>query len=335
LSPRTISPHAILSGVYNDRMSRGALFAILLLVGAGSACTRQEPSSREADATATPPTRKETAPNPSTSLAYVCPMDRDIRSNGPGKCPRCGMALVAGIPDTTEYHLDLTVTPEPARPHERAHLTFEVRDPWKNNLVEKFTVVHEKLFHAFIISRDLQFFVHDHPTWDGKRFHYDIALPKPGMYRVLGDFYPEAASPQLVSETIFVAGTEPPAAPLTRDDSPKQAENLRIELSTGSAAPTTGVTEQLRVVVSPGDGLQKYLGAWGHMLVASHDLIDVMHTHPFIADGSPQMQYSFVFPRPGLYRVWVQIQRNGIVNTARFDVPVKAPAPAPTSQSTG
>jgi hypothetical protein len=83
----------------------------------------------------------------------------------------------------------------------------------------------------------------------------------------------------------------------------------------------------MRFGVSPGDGLEKYLGAWGHMLAASDDLIDMMHTHPFIADGSPQMQFSVVFPRSRVYRVWVQFQRNGIVNTAHFDVPVQAPEP--------
>ena len=107
-----------------------------------------------------------------------------------------------------------------------------------------------------------------------------------------------------------------------------------ISLSThgvsGSAPPAdleTALQLLHQVVVAPGDGLQKYLGAWGHMLVASDDLIDMMHTHPFIADGSPEMQFSLVFPRPRMYRVWVQFQRNGIVNTAHFDVAV-APPPA-------
>ena len=97
----------------------------------------------------------------------------------------------------------------------------EVFDPWKDHRVEKFSVVHEKLFHAFIISRDLQFFVHDHPTWENGAFHYDIAFPKPGMYRVLGDFYPEAAAPQLITETLFVAGGDMRAGALSRDYSIK------------------------------------------------------------------------------------------------------------------
>jgi hypothetical protein len=298
------------------------LCALLFVAGGWLACTDSEPAPPAVDAA---PARAQRAvtPNPSTDLAYVCPMDRDVRSNDPGKCPRCGMELVAGVPDPTEYRMDLTVTPKPPRPGQQVRLTFEVFDPWNNRRVEKFTVVHEKLFHAFIVSRDLQFFVHDHPVWDHGSFHYDLTFPKPGLYRVLGDFYPEAAAPQLITDTIFIAGTEDRAVtPLAGDYSTKQTENMKVEFSTAPAAAIAGVTTQMRIAVAPGDGLEKYLGAWGHMLVASEDLIDMIHTHPLIADGSSELQFSLVFPRPGVYRVWVQLQRNGVVNTAHFDVPV-------------
>ena len=219
------------------------------------------------------------------------------------------------------------MTPQPAKPGERVRLTFQVFDPWKDRLVEKFSVVHEKLFHAFIVSRDMQFFVHDHPTWENGAFHYDTAFPKPGMYRILGDFYPEAAAPQLITDTLFVAGGDMPAARLSRDYSIKEAANLKVELSTNPPDPVAGASTQLRLSVDPGDGLEKYLGAWGHMLAASDDLIDITHTHPYIADGSAQMQFGLVFPRARVYRVWVQFQRHGVVNTAHFDVPVKAAPP--------
>ena len=34
------------------------------------------------------------------------------------------------------------------------------------------------------------------------------------------------------------------------------------------------------------------------------------------------MQFDVIFPRARGYRVWVQFQRSGVVNTAHFDVPV-------------
>ena len=218
-----------------------AVLAITLTVACKGAGTVQAPGSADAVSTGSP------TQQPSPTVAFVCPMDRDIRSNGPGKCPRCGMELVAGIPDPTEYHLDLAVGPQPPQPNENVRLTFAVFDPWKDRPVTKFTVIHEKLFHAFIVSRDLQFFVHDHPTWQNGAFHYDVALPKPGMYRILGDFYPEGATPQLITKTIFVSGTESPSAPLFRDYSTKRSDNLQVALSTNPPDPVAGMTIQMRL----------------------------------------------------------------------------------------
>ena len=186
------------------------------------------------------------------SKIRVCrPMDTDVRSAVPGTCPRCGMKLVAGIPDPVEFHLDLKVTPTPLRANEPAELTFEVFDPWKDRRVEKFSIVHEKPFHAFVVSRDLQFFQHGHPAWEGKAFRYDMKFPRPGMYRILGDFYPEAATPQLLPKTVFVEGDEPPVVPLTRDYSQKQADNLSVDFSISPAEPTEGQPAQMRFTLHP------------------------------------------------------------------------------------
>ncbi len=249
---------------------------------------------------------------------FICPMDPDVRQHDPGTCPRCGMKLASGLPEPTEYHLDLTTTPRAIRPGQPINLTFAVTDPWKHRPVTKFQVVHERLFHMFIVSQDLEFFLHDHPVFapDGQ-FHYNnLVLPKPGMYRVLGDFYPDAATPQLISKTLLVAGPAP--APMQVSEARKSDA---MTLATVPERPIAGMNTQLHFTLTPGTGLQQYLGAWAHMLVASDDLIDLIHLHPFIADGSPQIQFNATLPRPDhTYRVWVQFQRNGTVNTERFDV---------------
>jgi hypothetical protein len=254
---------------------------------------------------------------------YVCPMDPDVRSNREGVCSRCGMKLVAGLPDPVEYPLDLSITPRKLAVGQKATLDFVVRDPWKNRPVTNFQIVHEKLFHLFVVSQDMQFFVHDHPRFqpDGN-FIYDLAFPKPGMYRVLGDFYPDGATPQLITKTVIVPGAAPAPIKLLRDYSTKNAENMQVELTTDPPQPISGQKTQIYFRLKPADGLEKYLGAWAHMLAGSDDLIDLIHTHPIIADGGPQVQFSLVFPRARAYRIWVQFQRQGVVNTAHFDIPV-------------
>src|SRR5262249_43738529 len=113
---------------------------------------------------------------PAQDKVYVCPMDPDVRASKEGVCSRCGMKLVAGLPDPVEYQLDLAVTPRRLAVAQKASLDFVVRDPWKNRPVTNFQVVHERLFHMFVVSQDLQFFVHDHPHLEeGGNFVYDIA----------------------------------------------------------------------------------------------------------------------------------------------------------------
>jgi len=233
------------------------------------------------------------------------------------------MTLVSGIPDPVEFHLDLTVSPQPLQPQQPALLTFAVHDPWKDRPVKNFVVVHEKLFHAFVVSQDLEFFEHGHPRFSGSGvFKYPVRFPHSGMFRILGDFYPDGATPQLIAQTVFVSGNAPPPVSLNRDFSTKTGENLQVSLETVPAEPVAGSRTQLRFRVSPGEGLEKYLGAWGHMLAASEDLIDMMHEHPYRADGGPEVEFEVAFPRPQTYRLWVQFQRDGVVNTVHFDVPV-------------
>jgi hypothetical protein len=255
---------------------------------------------------------------------YVCPMDPDVRSNKPGVCSRCGMALREGIPDPVEFHLDLSVTPPAVKVNQPEQLRFAVHDPWKNRPVGNFQIVHEKLFHMFVVGENLEFFVHDHPVFQPNGdFTYNISFPIAGMYRILGDFYPDGATPQLIAKTVIVPGTPPPPAVLPRDYSTKQTENLQVEMTTDPPQPIAAQKTLIYFRLSPGDGLEKYIGAWAHMLTASDDLIDLIHTHPFIADGGTQMEFTMEFPRARTYRVWVQFQRKGVVNTAHFDVPVK------------
>lgn len=269
---------------------------------------------------------QDPVPPPSTDdkpVEFVCPMDPDVRAKGPAKCPRCGMTLVPGIPDFLEYAVKLDTKPRVIKPAADVQMVFEVIDPKNQKRVNRFELMHEKLFHLFLVSQDLQYFAHVHPTLEpDSRFRFETQFPKPGMYRVLSDFYPNGATPQLITNTLFVAGKREPVAPLKEDLKPQKGENIEVSLTTEPQKPLAGFKTLLFVDLTPADGLEPYLGAWGHMLVASEDLIDMIHTHPFIADGGSRVQFNMIFPRPGMYRVWVQFQRKGVVNTVAFNVPV-------------
>ena len=138
---------------------------------------------------------------------FVCPMDPEVRSAKAGRCPRCGMTLVAGLPAPVEYPMDVRMVPAAPRAGQRVQLRFAVRHPMTGTRIREFEVVHEKLLHLFVVSQDLSFFRHEHPQLgrDGV-FQLEMEFPAPGMYRMLGDFYPRHGTPQLVESTVIVPG---------------------------------------------------------------------------------------------------------------------------------
>lgn len=267
------------------------------------------------------------------SAIFVCPMHPDVQSSQPGMCPRCRMTLVAKLPDRIEYPLTLRVNPKVARPGQPVQFAFTVNDPKTGHQVTDFQVIHEKLYHIFIVSQDLQYFVHGHGEQGSDSvFRFNASLPKPGMYRVLSDFYPKDGTPQLIAKTILVPGAPiTPGTELKADWDPKQSGNMRVSLTMQPKQPIAGVKTLLFFHLDPADGLDPYLGAWAHMLSASDDLVDMIHDHPSIADGGPSIQFDMIFPRPRVYRIWVQFQRKGVVNTAVFNVPVSEVSAATTA----
>ncbi len=257
-------------------------------------------------------------------IPFVCPMDPDVRSPGPARCPRCGMKLVAGIPDPKEYRVDLKLTPRTVKPGTPVTMRFTVKSPDSGKNVDKFELIHERLFHLFLIGEDLRFFAHEHPELqpDGT-FTFSTTLPAGGAYRVLCDFYPAGGTPQMIAKTIVLPGSSKKAL-AEEDTAPKSGGNLSVTLSTEPSKPIAGQKTMLFFDLNPADGLEPFLGAWGHLLAASADLIDLMHSHPAWEEGGPKIQFNVIFPRPGMHRIWAQFQRRGVVNTVAFNLRVAA-----------
>lgn len=255
---------------------------------------------------------------------WQCLMDPDVRMDKPGKCPRCGMTLVLKVPERVEFAMEVSQAPALLKPGHDVTLTFRIIDPRTGQQVKHFEIVHEKLMHLFLVSENLEFFAHVHPVFqpDGS-FVLTTTLPQSGMYRMLADYYPSASVPQLSLNTLFVSGPEQQPN-LAASLSPCKASNLTASLQTDPPELLAGLQSRLLFTLDPSEGLELYLGAWGHMLAASEDLVDLLHLHPFLTQGNGNIQFNAIFPRAGLYRIWTQFQRMGVVNTVVFTVPVKS-----------
>jgi hypothetical protein len=274
------------------------------------------------------------APEPGTDdePEYICPMDKDVRSKTPGRCPRCNMELQLNLPEPREYPVRLTTKPHVLKVGENTELHLRVEDPITHKPVTEYTEMHEKLYHLFVVSQDTTFFNHVHPVKqpDGS-FILNETFPQPGLYRILSDFYPSSGTPQLIATTVMVPGEgfKIGLPTLKPDMTPQDDKNLHVELVTDPPEPLAGFKTMMFFKLTPDKDIEMYIGAWGHMLAVSSDEIDMIHTHPaFPASDQDegaykQIQFNMIFPRAGIYRVWVQFQRAGVVNTVAFNIPVK------------
>jgi hypothetical protein len=253
------------------------------------------------------------------------------------------MALVAGDPfDTREYSLELTTTPAAVKAGQPATLFFTVRHPGTSALITQYELVHEKPYHLFIVSNDMEFFEHIHPTQqrDG-RWAMEVTLPKPGDYRVLSDFLPTGGSPQFVGRTLETAGFAGDLAsqqPHLQPDTifTKTVGSITAHLELEPSTLVEGQYGHLMFTLSDAKtgrlvtDLQPYLGAFGHALILSEDMRDYVHSHPFEGPdsdiskgaGGPTVTFEGYMPRAGKYRAWSQFQRNGEVVTVPFTVNV-------------
>lgn len=269
---------------------------------------------------------------------YWCAMHADVRATAPGACDRCGMPLVPVRPHVDGgYWLDARLEPRGVRPGQPATLRLVVREPRTRTVVRQFETVHERPFHLFVVSEDLQEFSHVHPSAqpDGS-LALPLELPRAGSYRLFADFLPVGGTPQMIGKTVIVGTSAldargPEARPLALEPTVKTAQGMRIRMHYESGALVAGDPSLLAFTLEdaasglPIDDLEPFLGAWGHMFIVGNDLSDAVHSHPTAPLSTPpgsKIYFHQRFPKAGSYRLWAQFQRAGSVTTVAFTVDV-------------
>jgi hypothetical protein len=135
-------------------------------------------------------------------------MHPDVQSKVPGTCRVCSMALVSRNPSTQHpYNLEIRTSPAPVVPGQPFKLQVTVRDPEGKGVIKDFTEVHEKRYHMFVISQDLEHYDHIHPEQqpDGA-WSIDVTVPRAGHYKLYSDFLPRGGTPQVIARSLVTAG---------------------------------------------------------------------------------------------------------------------------------
>lgn len=279
---------------------------------------------------------------PAATSGFICPMHPNEVKATPGTCSICGMTLVPGDPmATADYALKIATEPRAVKAGQKTRFHITVRHPLTGEPVKEFAEVHDRLFHFFIISRDMTQFFHEHPAPDKDgSFTLEHVIPAAGQYVLFSDFMPIGGGPQMIATPLVTAGFDGDIVSsmpnLKPDAMVKTANGVKVNLLVEPSKLIAGEETDVPIhfedekTGEPVKNLQRYLGAFGHAMMLSEDMTEHVHAHPeetlegttVSEGGGPDLVFHALFPKPGHYRIWVQFQRNDVLSTVPFTVRV-------------
>jgi hypothetical protein len=191
--------------------------------------------------------------------------------------------------------------------------------------------------HLVVVSDDLRFFQHEAPTYNGNgRFEIKPDFPAPGSYTVFSHI---SGSTQLTAQKLTIPGNVPLPTELESFSNTKTLQNTKVTLklpeSRLQARKPVQLTFDLQDTKNnqPVKDLQPYLNK--NLNKNSNEtarLVIVRSSSPLTKSDYIQttalksptgiLSYQSNFPQKGTYKLWLQFNRNGKVNTADFWVNV-------------
>jgi len=195
--------------------------------------------------------------------------------------------------------------------------------------IEDFEINHEKLLHLMVIRKDLSYFNHVHPEYQGGGvFEIMSDFPSGGEYRFIADFKPTEGDSMTKMEWMHIEGENTEPVPIVPDESlDKTFEGNRVTLAIDQLAANKESVLQFSITDEktgqPVSDLQPYLGAIGHVVILTEDGERYLHVHAEEGQGTgPIARFETSFPKSGTYKIWGQFQRNNHVFTTSYVVNV-------------
>ena len=169
--------------------------------------------------------------------------------------------------------------------------------------VRDFEIEHERRLHLIVAGRGSDDFLHLHPTQrlDGS-WSTPLALPQRGSYRVFADFTTGGERRTLGIDVVGTGGGRSLERRSAKYEVALDRDGERLEFR---------VTRDGRPVE-----IEPYLGAGGHLVVLREGDLAYVHAHA----EEDELAFDVPFPSEGRYRLYLQYQVDGVVETARFEV---------------
>jgi len=232
-------------------------------------------------------------------------------------------AATALLALTAAFTVDIRAT----RTVSGVRVRLAVTDALTHTPIRRWTAPDTPIDMFIVGGAGLRVFRHHQPGQqrDGS-FVADFALPDAGWYMAFAEFVPKGAWPQTGQQAFAI---DSPLGPRPGDlaDEPHVSNGIRGALD-GSALKS-GVESALVFDIfddasgAPVADLDEYLHARAHVFAVSADLTEAQHCVPQDDRAGPRLAFLAMFPRPGRYKLWLEVRRAGRAATVPFVIDVQ------------
>jgi hypothetical protein len=215
---------------------------------------------------------------------------------------------------------------------EPTSLTINVQDG-SGQPITNFDLLQAKLMHLIVVNDSLTFFSNVHPIYQGNgRFVANVEFPSIDSYVVFTDYKPAKQSEQVAVLKFAIPGKITKLPEVLLFDNVKSLDG--VEVSFSSSVPTIKSGHEVILTFDLTDSnnnqpinLETSLGEKGHLVIirSSSNLTtsDYVHARTWSVTSIGQMKFLTRFPQPGKYKLWIEFNRKGKVDTADFWVNVE------------
>lgn len=232
-----------------------------------------------------------------------------------------------GQNSSSKYYLKFNADLNELRSGENLTLFFSVKDKEDETKLVKLETVHEKKAHIIIVSNDLEYFNHIHPTQENNDdYSVQLNFPFGGKYKLFVEYQPEDSEKITDSFNLSVEGNEKAKTQYNKaklffsekDLSVKLLNTTEIKSDTDSHLPVEIIKDGKNISTTK---LDNYLGEKAHAIMIGLTDKKLLHVHPMVINDMLYLHLNF--SGSGFYRLWVQFQLDGSLYTADFVLDVK------------
>ncbi len=208
--------------------------------------------------------------------------------------------LLVGRP-SGPYRLELALEPTPPRAQQETQLTYRVLDSATKQPVHDLQILHERIIHTFIVSKDFGSFAHTHhedfapvtqQDLDSATFHFPHVFPYGGDYLIASEFtYKDHSWVKQFAVTV----TGPPPLTAMKEDLRREKSfgPYQVSLTTSPDPLIAGYETELVCHLmrngAPVSDLKLHLGTEVHMASWRLDGEHFGHQHTYTPEMAAMM----------------------------------------------